>query len=76
MLRIFLYTVILFDLVVLAAKNFAVKNVHLDPAAKQSLDFFNLVSLSILILMALILLFTYLFPRKPKKSNWPHTPPD
>lgn len=76
MLRIFLYIIALFDLAVIAAKNLAVKNVHLDPTAKQSLDTFNLIAFLILLLAALLFLFTSLFPRKSKKSDWPHSPPD
>jgi hypothetical protein len=76
MLRVFLYIVVLFDLAAIAARNLAVKNIHLDPAARQNLDFFNTIAFVLLILAALILLFLFLFPKKDKKSDWPHSPPD
>ncbi len=76
MFRMCLYLIVLFDLAVIAAKNLAVKNVHLDPVARQNLDSFNLVSVAILILAALILLFLTIFRRKPPKTGWPQSPPD
>lgn len=80
MFTVLLYVIIIVDAVVLAARNAAVWNAHLDPAAHRSLTTFNAAAIFILALAAGLLILRYLLSSSscpsPKTSRWPLAPPD